>query len=455
MYTMADEVFDGSLLREILWYSDRNEAFMHTHVSKKYMISTHGRLLRVGSERFRKPYVSKAGYHSYGMNDMRQFSQHAHRLVAHAFLPNPLQHPTVDHIDGNPRNNLLANLRWASHADQARNKKGYTAKSLQLGLYRDDVLIGTYASRNEFEKAHELSLKNVATSLNGHKFLDGELVGHILRATTSFNEPAEEWRDLVYPEEVLRDGYMVSNMGRVKLIRRKTYGFDTSDGYKSVALQRSGSSKFTCALVHRLIAYAFLGVPDNASMLVVNHRNGDKSDNSVANLEWATYSDNTIHSSNVLNTHLLRAVASYDQFYGNLIKVYSSIKQAADDIGKTSSSVQHAVKHGGLIADMFWRYVDETAPPTIDLATTKKTNMQRVGQYDQVSGELISVYKSFTEASTQTGFSKEGLMTAASKKKSSCGFIWIKIPFGDVPRSIDPSAFRIAGKYTRRHIKGN
>ena len=46
---------------------------------------------------------------------------YVHRLVALAYLENPNNYPFVDHIDQNPLNNNISNLRWASVSMNTRN----------------------------------------------------------------------------------------------------------------------------------------------------------------------------------------------------------------------------------------------------------------------------------------------------------------------------------------------
>lgn len=69
---------------------------------------------------FREPSLNSNGYCCVYLQYKRRL---LHRLLAEAFIPNPDNKPTVDHIDRNPQNNSLDNLRWATGKEQADNTR--------------------------------------------------------------------------------------------------------------------------------------------------------------------------------------------------------------------------------------------------------------------------------------------------------------------------------------------
>ena len=106
----------------------------------------------------------------------------------------------------------------------------------------------------------------------------------------------EVWKDI----EGFEGLYQVSNLGRVKSLERTVWNKgrgcyrivaekilkagDNGHGYLHVSLSKDGKSK-TCR-VNRLVAMAFIPNPDN--LPEVNHKNEDKTNNRVENLEWCS-----------------------------------------------------------------------------------------------------------------------------------------------------------------------
>lgn len=96
--------------------------------------------------------------------------------------------------------------------------------------------------------------------------------------------------------------YLISKKGEVYSIRnKKILKPYCPNGYLQIELNKNGKHKKY--LIHRLVAQTYL--PNKNDLPCVNHKDGNKLNNDVSNLEWCTYSENMIHAS---NHKLLKAV---------------------------------------------------------------------------------------------------------------------------------------------------
>lgn len=159
--------------------------------------------------------------------------------------------------------------------------------------------------------------------------------------------------------------YYVCDNGNVWSVKRHKYlKQDTNScGYKRVVLYKDG--KLYHKLVHRLVAEAFIPNPNNLPQ--VNHKDEDKSNNQVNNIEWVSAFDN-VHYGTALqrrvckqfnNKYRSKAVIQYDKNF-IMIKEYPSIMEAQRQTGYANTNISVACKHKHkTVGGFYWRYKNE------------------------------------------------------------------------------------------------
>ena len=168
--------------------------------------------------------------------------------------------------------------------------------------------------------------------------------------------------------------YEVSNFGRIKSLERKSW-----NGYKWIRQPEKirlckpnyfGYPQFTIwkdnkqktERVHKVVARTFIDNPSNYK--VVNHIDGDKTNNRVDNLEWCTHSHNSLHA-----YHVLKNVCLPEQKDGNHWKSYTvqnvttgeifeTMKAAFESVKGCKARMSYAIKNNTPYHNCYWKRID-------------------------------------------------------------------------------------------------
>lgn len=162
----------------------------------------------------------------------------------------------------------------------------------------------------------------------------------------------EEWKQInEYPN------YEVSNLGNVRRQTKKGYHLlkptPNTKGYLRVTLAKNGKAKNF--YIHRLVAGAF--IPNDSNYPQVNHKDENKQNNNINNLEWCTNRYNTRYSKS-------KAVFGYD---GQSIIEYDVMRDAVKD-GFNVGCIWQSINKGYLHKGYRWQYkfIDNEINPLLE-----------------------------------------------------------------------------------------
>ncbi len=140
----------------------------------------------------------------------------------------------------------------------------------------------------------------------------------------------EIWKDIPDYEGL----YQISNLGNVRSIKNDIYTLKQNDdgkGYKKVRLCKNG--KIKSFRVHRLVAQAFIDNPNNYPE--VNHKDYNRSNNAIYNLEWSNRKDNMEYSVKANRFHNKPVICKNN----NTVIIFNSIEEASCKTGVDRTNI--------------------------------------------------------------------------------------------------------------------
>jgi hypothetical protein len=319
-----------------------------------YEVSSFGNIKNKTTKKLLKLQKNYSGYLKVSLlnNNKKSFSCIVHRLVAKAFIHNTEHKSTVNHIDRNRSNNHIRNLEWSTMSEQNYHSALVSQKGnpnncrdiCQINIETNKIIREFISIRNaaiwiidnnltHIKEKNDLFLSIISSKIcavannkrnNAYNFKWKYIIKDDIEN--------EIWNEIPF-EIVDKYNYLVSNFGRFKNNKKQIKMNHKSDsGYKRLSINKK------TYLLHRLVALTFLENPENKEF--VNHKDGNKLNNLLENLEWATCLENNMHKIDSGLSNCTKKVIQYDSNMDKLNE-YNSIVECAKALNVSASCVSN------------------------------------------------------------------------------------------------------------------
>eukprot|EP00438_Fugacium_kawagutii_P008687 Skav210830 [mRNA] locus=scaffold1597:422249:423466:- [translate_table: standard] len=264
---------------------------------KCWQVSSHGRVCNTKGV-ISHGNLTASGYRSINIGGYQFFVHHVVVLTFSGPSTNAEAYQ-VNHRDGNRSNNHLNNLERMTRTQNIQHsfrnpwRKLGGFKLLRPVMWRAVGSQGWVMCESAQQAAEQVGLKREHVSRCCRSASLAK--GLEFRYSDQQSMQGEQWRQMFDPksgQEVA--GRKVSSLGRIKYSNgRISTGHLERNGYRSARVTLASHSRNE--LIHRLVAFAFLGAPPSAEHTQINHKDGNKSNNRLENLEYVTPAMNVHH----------------------------------------------------------------------------------------------------------------------------------------------------------------
>lgn len=229
------------------------------------------------------------------------------------------------------------------------------------------------------------------------------------------------------------NNYIIYDDGKLysKTTKRFLKPLKDSKGYYYYDL-RGKCAKYSCPKVHRLVMLAFT---DYQESMQINHKDGDKSNNSIDNLEWCTNEQNRKHALQMqLKSEIDFGIAQYD-LQNNLLYIWHTAADAMSWLGlprRKSGEIGRAIRKGTTFRGYKWKqysnydYLHPEKYQNQILPQRKKTEILMIDN----NNNIIKIFDSQRDAAEYLGMPRtqgsQISLVISGKRKTYKGFKWGK-----------------------------
>lgn len=282
-----------------------------------------------------------------------------HRLVATAFIDNPNKFPEVDHKNGDKFDNKASNLEWVTGSENCIRAQDTIVRHHAVGINQlslNGEFIKTFKSIKEASTTTGVHNRNIRSACNGEYHQSGGYKWEYVDKRVKEEIPEGKH----HPDH---PGYIITTGGRIFSLKTNRYMTPRKrdNGYLSVMLALGKDRCLKFFYIHTLVATVY--IPKEPGKDRVNHKDLDKSNNRVENLEWVTAKENAVHAMETGSNACKRPVIQYS-LDDVEIQRFPSLSAAAGKCSVSSKSISSVCRgKQGTAGNFKWKYAEDRPNP--------------------------------------------------------------------------------------------